>query len=193
MAVAQADLAQYANPRTATRAGRPGGIFCLCSEVAYWESPAFDSAQKGFSLASSAEKLEGSITRLQDGRRSPLHTAGGSVRADAPVAIQENDMRMLAGFAAIMLLSACTDRELIIESNTSWSGFIGGEESGYSRNGSGNATFDLDEGRTCWEFQKETAEGSIRAYAKTRELFGSDRSGDAWTTTEFGFVAGCIE
>ena len=102
-------------------------------------------------------------------------------------------MRKLAGVVAIVLLGACTDRELIIESNTSWSGFIGGEESGYSRDGSGNAKFDLDEGRTCWTFQKETEQGSIRAYAKTRELFGSDRSGDAWTTTEFGVVAGCIE
>jgi hypothetical protein len=109
------------------------------------------------------------------------------------MAKQEIEMKMLAGVAAIMLLSACTDRELIIESNTSWSGFIGGEESGYSRDGSGNAKFELEEGRTCWTFQKETTDGSIRVYARTKELFGTERYGDAWTTTEFGVVAGCIE
>lgn len=100
-------------------------------------------------------------------------------------------------FAAVVLavgVSACTDRDIIVESNTTWSGFIGEEESGYSRDGSGNARFEIDDsGRTCWTFQKETEAGYLRAYAKTKEIFGTDRQGDARTTTAFGIVSGCVD
>ena len=100
---------------------------------------------------------------------------------------------VLSGIALAIALGACTDRELIVESNTSWSGFIDEEESGYSRDGTGNAKFDLDSDRTCWTFQKETDAGFLRVYAKTKEIFGTDRQGDARTTTPYGFVAGCVE
>ena len=106
----------------------------------------------------------------------------------------EHEMKtLLVGLTLIALLGACTRRELIVESNTSWTGFIGGEESGYSRDGSGNAKFELDDGRTCWTFQKDTEQGSLRAFARTRELFGNERYGDAWTTTAYGVVTGCVE
>ena len=100
---------------------------------------------------------------------------------------------LITAVAFAVALSACTDREVIVESNTSWSGFIGEEESGYSRDGSGNARFEVDDGRTCWTFQKETEDGYLRAYAKTKEIFGTDRHGDARTTAAFGIVTGCVE
>jgi hypothetical protein len=100
---------------------------------------------------------------------------------------------VLSGAALAIALGACTDRELIVESNTDWSGFIDEEESGYSRDGSGNARFDLDNGRICWTFQKETDAGVLRVYAKTKEIFGTDRQGDASTTAAYGFVTGCAE
>ena len=102
-------------------------------------------------------------------------------------------MRTLALVATIALLGACTNRELVIESSTSWTGFIEDDESGFSRDGSGNATFDLDRGTTCWTFQKATEQGSLRAYARTKELFGNDTRGEARTTAAYGFVTGCIE
>ena len=104
-------------------------------------------------------------------------------------------MRALISALAIAVgLSACTDREIIVESNTSWSGFIGEEESGYSRDGFGNAKFDVDGGsRACWTFQKETEDGYLRAYARTKEIFGTDRHGDARTTAVFGIVTGCVD
>lgn len=97
---------------------------------------------------------------------------------------------LLAGLVAVM---ACDDRELIVESNTSWSGFIDGDDAGFSRDGSGNATFELGSGTTCWAFQKDSEGGRLRVYAKTREVFGSDRHGDASTTAAYGAVSGCVE
>ena len=100
---------------------------------------------------------------------------------------------MLVTVAMVAALGACTDRRLIVESDTEWSGFIDEEESGYSRDGSGNARFDLDDGRVCWTFQKGTEQGSLRVYARTKELFGTETHGDARTTAVYGIVAGCVD
>ena len=100
---------------------------------------------------------------------------------------------LLWGVALAIGLGACTDRQLVVESNTEWSGFIDEEESGYSRDGSGNARFDLDRGRACWTFNKNTEAGFLTVYAKTKDIFGTDRHGHASTTAAYGFVTGCAE
>jgi hypothetical protein len=90
---------------------------------------------------------------------------------------------------AVVALAGC-GRELHVESDTEWSGAIGGVSSSSSVDGSGNDVFDIEPG-DCWTFQKETRTGSLRAYATSKTIFGEDKTGEAVTSAEFGIVSGC--
>ncbi len=98
-------------------------------------------------------------------------------------------MRQVLAVLLLVITTAC-GTELIVESDTSWDGFIGGT-SGSSVDGSGDHTFELKSGTTCWSFQKQTTGGRLKAYAKQKTLFGSSRSGEAETFADFGVVTGC--
>jgi hypothetical protein len=88
-------------------------------------------------------------------------------------------------------LAACTSKTLEIQSNTSWSGAIGGISS-RTVQGSGNASFAINTNDTfCWTMQKETEQGSLRAYAKVHTITGVDNESDETTTATFGIVSGC--
>lgn len=101
-------------------------------------------------------------------------------------------MRMLAVVLVTALVACGSD--LKVESDTSWDGFIGGAGgAGASVEGSGNHTFELNPGITCWNFQKQTQAGRLRAYVEKKTIFGSDEVGDATTTAQYGIVSGCTE
>ena len=94
----------------------------------------------------------------------------------------------------LLVLTACGSPKLFVESDTQWDGHIAGESgSGSSYEGSGNWSIKLNHGRTCWNFQKDTEDGYLRAYVKTPGIFGSDTQGDARTTAAYGVVSGCAE
>lgn len=96
-------------------------------------------------------------------------------------------------FLVVVLLTAtaCGGPTMVIESDTSWSGSIGGTGSSATYSGSGNREFDLESGTTCWSIQKQTRPGRLRAYVKRKTITGSDVEGDATTNAEFGVVSGC--
>ena len=95
-------------------------------------------------------------------------------------------------------MTACGPTELFIESDTEWDGVIGGSSgtggssSQSSVSGTGNRTFELEKGTTCWNFRKRTEGGRLKAYAKEPSLLGSDSKGEAETVAPFGVVSGCI-
>ena len=95
------------------------------------------------------------------------------------------------GVAAVVMLAACSGPTLYVESDTAWSGTVTGEGRNQSAavEGTGNRTFDLRRGTTCWEFRKATAEGSLRVYATK---VGNRGTGDDRTTDPFGTVNGCV-
>jgi len=100
--------------------------------------------------------------------------------------------RMLLLFLALPLLSACDEKFLVIESDTSWSGDI----SGYGQvAGTGDAEIDLTDApsNVCWTLKKETDEGSLRAYLNDDTWFGlgSEVDDDQTTTDPMGQVMGC--
>src|SRR4051812_7026771 len=90
--------------------------------------------------------------------------------------------------------AACQSRTLEIESNTQWSGSIGGNGS-ETIQGSGNRSIDIgtEGGSYCWAIQKQTRTGSLRVYVKAHTITGTDNQGDASTSADFGVVSGCAE
>ena len=95
-------------------------------------------------------------------------------------------------FAAVTFaLVGCDKPTLYVESNTSWTGRVGGSDAAHSAEvqGEGNKVYELRSGTTCWEFRKLTAEGTLRAYARKR---GNRTEGDEKTTQPFGAIAGCV-
>lgn len=101
-------------------------------------------------------------------------------------------MRILMLAIAVFLLAGCEGRTLHVESNTSWTGYIGGD-AGSSVEGRGNHSWPLNPGTTCWSFQKETEGGTLRAYASGGGIAAPDRQGDATTTAAYGVVSGCTD
>ena len=88
-------------------------------------------------------------------------------------------------------LAACQSKTLEIESDTQWSGSVGGTSS-RTIDGSGNSSVDIDANDTiCWDFQKQTQGGRLRVYAKVHSITGNDRDGDETTTAQFGIASGC--
>lgn len=100
-------------------------------------------------------------------------------------------MKMLTGFAAVVLLSACSGPTLYVESDTAWTGVVTGEGRNQSSSveGTGNRSFQLRRGTTCWEFKKATADGNLRVYATK---VGNRGTGDDRTSDPFGTVNGCV-
>lgn len=90
-------------------------------------------------------------------------------------------------------LVGCSTK-LIVESSTSWSGFITTRYTGRSVAGAGDQVFKLqsDDSDFCWSFQKLTEGGVLRAYIKDgwSGITGSHHR-FAETTAPFGYVTGC--
>ena len=88
-----------------------------------------------------------------------------------------------------VLVTACDEsREMVIESDTGWSGSIVNA----SRDGFGNETFPITGSCDwCWSIQKQTRGGYLKAYARMNGLYGMKESGVAETTAQFGVVTGC--
>ena len=87
-----------------------------------------------------------------------------------------------------VLVTACGPREMVVESDTRWSGAIGNS----SRDGFGNETFPITgSGTWCWSIQKQTRSGYLRAYSRTPSILGVEKSGEGETNAQFGIVTGC--
>ena len=104
------------------------------------------------------------------------------------------NFRMLRRFTLLttaLVLVGCDKPTLYVESNTAWTGRVGGSDAQYSAEvqGEGNKVYELRSGTTCWEFRKLTADGTLRAYATKR---GNRTEGDDKTTQPFGQIAGCV-
>ncbi len=73
---------------------------------------------------------------------------------------------------------------LTIESNTSWSGSLGGTSNTQSYDGSGNGWIEYW-GQVCYTLQMQTDVGYLRA------TFQETSTGHAETTAAFGVISGC--
>ncbi len=101
---------------------------------------------------------------------------------------------VLAGLALVMSLSCkeilgtqCTRSSmcrLTIESNTGWSGALGGTNNTQSYDGSGDGWIEYW-GSVCYTLQKQTDAGYLRA------TFQETSRGHAETTAAFGVISGC--
>ncbi len=93
--------------------------------------------------------------------------------------------------AAAVLLGACDDKDLVIESNTTWTGKV--DKVG-TLSGRGSARYKLDvPGQICWEFTKTSTYGILRVYAEDKTWFGlgTQVDSDDNTTAPNGKVIGC--
>jgi hypothetical protein len=92
---------------------------------------------------------------------------------------------------ALLVLGACTDK-IVVESNTTWVGYIGPTTGGTEYTGSNNQTFKAPSGNYCWSFSKTTDSGFLRAYLKGGfPNITATKDGDQTTTDPKGTVAGC--
>ena len=101
--------------------------------------------------------------------------------------------RLLLWFG-VGLLVGCSDKTLVVQSNTVWSGTV--DQFG-AISGRGNGSFDLGStyGQVCWTITKETVVGILRAYSDDKTWFGlgSEVDGDQTTTEPNGKVTGCSQ
>ncbi len=101
-------------------------------------------------------------------------------------------MRPIVGLAAVALLCGCDEKDLVIESNTSWKGTVDqvGELAG---RGSARYTIEGTQGQICWVFTKTTTHGVLRVYAEDRTWLGlgTEVDSDDVTTAPNGQVRGC--
>jgi hypothetical protein len=87
-----------------------------------------------------------------------------------------------------VLVTACGERVMVVESDTSWSGSIGNS----SRDGYGDQILKMSgSGTWCWSIQKQTRGGYLKAYSRTPSITGTEKSGEAETNAQFGIVTGC--
>lgn len=97
-------------------------------------------------------------------------------------------LRVLGCIAVSLVFSACGPREMVVESDTYWSGAIGNS----SRDGFGRETMKITgSGTWCWSIQKQTRGGYLKAYARVPGIFGPEEYGHAETNAQFGVVTGC--
>lgn len=89
----------------------------------------------------------------------------------------------------LLVLVGCDKPTLYIESDTVWTGRVIGSSSTSEVEGTGNKTYKLRSGQTCWSFTKATEQGRLRVFAKIR---GNRTNGDDRTTQPFGTVNGCV-
>ena len=101
--------------------------------------------------------------------------------------------RVLLWFGVGLLVGG-SDKSLIIQSNTTWTGTV--DQFG-SIAGQGNSSINLGStyGLVCWTITKGTALGILRAYSDDKTWFGlgSEIDGDQTTTQANGQVTGCSQ
>jgi hypothetical protein len=98
-------------------------------------------------------------------------------------------MRVRFLIAALAVFTVgCGGQQLVVESNTSWQGRFGPNNTKIE--GTGNKTFDIA-GGDCWVIQKDTDQGRLRAYAKRKRVTGVQVEGNDETFAAFGAVSGC--
>ena len=101
-------------------------------------------------------------------------------------------MRIPWSLACLALVTSCGGTTLVVDSDTSWAGTVGGfgPISGRLR-----AEYDLaDAANQCWTVSKTTEAGTLRVYAITSEWFGlgDEVNGEGLTTEPLGSVTGCL-
>lgn len=89
------------------------------------------------------------------------------------------------------ILAACSERTLVVESDTAWNGGIFGPGGSQFEEGSGGARYDLSGARHCWLFEKETAGGVLRVYVESTSIAGPSRVSESSTVEPFGVVDAC--
>lgn len=103
-------------------------------------------------------------------------------------------LRLLAVPLLAAWLAGCDTKELIVESNTAWRATFANSDI-QPIQGSGNSVIDLADApsNVCWEVQKLTSAGTLRAYLRDETWFGIgvEYDGDQTTTEPGGIVGGC--
>ena len=101
-------------------------------------------------------------------------------------------IQLLAVPLAVLFLTGCDEKFLVIESNTSWEGEV---IPGGSISGEGNAEVDLTDqpSDVCWTLRKTTSAGVLRAYLRDETWFGlgEEFDGDQTTSAPGGEIGGC--
>jgi hypothetical protein len=95
-------------------------------------------------------------------------------------------MRLKSGLPllAALLLASCGEQVLHIESDTVWSGTVGG--SAVSGRGSWEGRLPArtpGRGQVCWRIQKDTDAGTLRAWVEQGTIFGLGNVGESEMTT----------
>jgi hypothetical protein len=98
--------------------------------------------------------------------------------------------------AAALLLASCGEQVLHIESDTIWSGSVGG--SAISGRGSWEGRLPNrtpSRGQVCWRIQKDSDAGTLRAWVEQGTFFGAGNvvESEMTTTAPHGVVSGCVE
>ena len=99
----------------------------------------------------------------------------------------------LSWLAAALVLGGCNDKDLVIESNTTWTGRV--DRIG-TLSGRGSARYQLDvPGQICWTFTKTSTAGILRVYAEDKTWFGlgTQVDSDDATREPNGQVRGCAQ
>lgn len=93
---------------------------------------------------------------------------------------------------ALLLLTACGGKTLVIESDTSWALTLDSYGTVTSR---GNATYDVKVYPACWTVTKTDSLGTLRAYVETSTWMGLGNEVDGLATTSEpgGVVSGCTQ
>jgi len=118
-------------------------------------------------------------------------------------------MKMILAVVVFGCVTACGSTELVVESDTTWNGYIQGLNSGAtwpsgyrngtSVSGSGDHRVELDSRTTCWRILL-SAPGRLKVYATKKSLTGSERVGEDEVTAPrgvrphqtLGHVEGCL-
>jgi hypothetical protein len=101
-------------------------------------------------------------------------------------------MHPLWGVTFFACVMGCGGTTLVVDSDTSWAGTVGGYG---AISGRLRAEYDLaDAANQCWTVSKTTEAGTLRVYASTSEWFGlgDEVNGEATTTQPMGSVTGCL-
>jgi hypothetical protein len=101
-------------------------------------------------------------------------------------------MRVPWGLTILPFVMGCGGTTLVVDSDTSWAGMVGGYG---AISGRLRAEYDLaDAANQCWTVSKTTEAGTLRVYASTSEWFGlgDEVNGEATTTQPMGSVTGCL-
>jgi hypothetical protein len=105
-------------------------------------------------------------------------------------------LRSALPFVAALLLASCGEQVLHIESDTAWSGTVGG--SAVSGRGPWEGRLPArtpGRGQVCWRIQKDSDAGTLRAWVEQGTFFGLGNvvESEMTTTAPHGVVSGCVE